>query len=120
MPEYTIEDIKFAGPTAKFHVPSALENLANIYAERNATYGDSYHAFGRLLSELYPDGITLYGESDFNRFIMFTQALGKLTRYAPNFHKGGHADSLDDCSVYCQMLRELDFERQQNEVKENG
>lgn len=104
----------------KWDVAAALRSLGDLYAERNAVYGDSYHTFGRLLSELYPDGLTLHGESDFNRFICFFQALGKLTRYAPNFHKGGHADSLDDCSVYCQMLRELDFERQQNEVKDNG
>lgn len=91
-------------------VPSALKELANIYEQRNAVYGDSYHLFGLLLEQLYPDGITLHGADDFNRFVCFFQALGKLTRYAPNFHKGGHIDSLDDCSVYCQMLQQLDFE----------
>jgi hypothetical protein len=32
----------------------------------------------------------------------------KLARYANNFFTGGHADSLEDISVYAQMLREVD------------
>jgi hypothetical protein len=104
-----------------FDVADALRKLGDLYAQRNAIYGDSYHKFGELLETLFPDGLTLHGASDFNRFICYTQALGKLTRYAPNFHKGGHADSLDDNSVYSQMLQQLDFEKEQiNEAKENG
>ena len=101
-------------------VPAALKELANIYGERNAAYGDSYHTFGKVLAELYPDGITLHGIDDFNRFVCYFQALGKLVRYAPNFHKGGHIDSLDDCSVYCQMLQQLDFEMNSEKRKEEN
>lgn len=98
-------------PEANWSVSAALHSLANIYEERNATYGDSYHRFGEVLEILFPEGLTLKGANDFNRFIAYFNSMGKLVRYAPNFELGGHADSLDDCSVYSQMLRQLDWEK---------
>ena len=93
-----------------FKVDEALHALADIYKERNETYGDSYHKFGEVLAILFPDGVTLKDVSDFNRFIAYFNCMGKLVRYAPNFESGGHVDSLDDASVYAQMLQQLDWE----------
>ena len=90
------------------YVPNALETAAGIYRERNAAYGDNYKRFGIGLKGMFPNGLTLETEDDFNRFAVFVFAYSKVTRYAQQFSAGGHPDSLDDLSVYSMMLRELD------------
>jgi hypothetical protein len=57
---------------------------------------------------MFPDGIELRDPSDFTRFALFLQAHGKLVRYAATFSQGGHPDSLDDSSVYAQLLKFVD------------
>jgi hypothetical protein len=89
-------------------VPEALSDLGNLYKERNLIYGDNYKHFGKIMDGLFPDGLNLKGVDDFNRFGVFLQIVSKISRYAPTFEFGGHPDSLDDTSVYSQMLRELD------------
>ena len=89
-------------------VPQALKDLGKIYEERNAVYGDNYLHFGQVMMGMFPRGLTLETEDDFNRFALFVWAASKLTRYAQSFNRGGHADSCDDASVYMQMLNEVD------------
>ena len=45
-----------------------LEEALKTYKERNKTYGDNYYKFGKVMKELFPNGLTLQGEADFNRF----------------------------------------------------
>lgn len=87
-----------------------LRENALLYEQRNALYGDNYKLAGKGLSALFPNGVTLKTESDFNRFAIFIHQYTKLSRYAMNFEKGGHPDSLDDQAVYSMMLQELDDE----------
>lgn len=94
--------------TKPFNVPDHLTNTAGIYRERNALYGDNYKRFGHVMLHMFPGGLTLRSAEDFNRFGVLVQIVGKVTRYAANFERGGHADSLDDNIVYAAMLRELD------------
>jgi hypothetical protein len=89
-------------------VAKMLETLGSIFASRNKEYGDDYHHFGKTMLGFFPRGVTLKTEKDFGRFALFTFAAAKLSRYAKNFAKGGHPDSLDDAAVYSQMLQELD------------
>jgi len=89
-------------------VPEMLNDSAKIYEERNKLYGDNYKRFGPIMKLLFPQGITLSSESDFNRFGIFVQVVSKITRYSENFNRGGHDDSLDDAAVYVMMLKELD------------
>ena len=89
-------------------VPDMLRDAAAIYEERNKLYGDNYKRFGRIMKELFPQGLKLDGHDDFNRYGVFVQVVSKITRYAENFTRGGHADSLDDMAVYAMMLQELD------------
>jgi hypothetical protein len=89
-------------------VPQALNDLGALYEERNALYKDNYKNFGKTLVGLLPDGITLKTEEEFNRFAIFMQMVHKQSRYAHSILSGGHPDSLDDISVYSQMLREYD------------
>jgi hypothetical protein len=87
----------------------ALERLAVLFRERNSLYGDNYLHHGQIMIALFngkvPEQNTV---EDANRFGIFTQMVSKLTRYANRWDKGGHEDSLDDLSVYSQMLAELD------------
>lgn len=91
-------------------VPEMLRAAAAIYEQRNKLYGDNYKRFGPIMALLFPDGIELNGGDDFNRFGVFVQMIAKCTRYAEQFSRGGHEDSLDDLAVYTMMLQELDNE----------
>lgn len=57
---------------------------------------------------MFPRGLSLNTAEDFNRFALFVQLMHKLTRYAQALKTGGHRDSLDDLSVYAQMLAAVD------------
>jgi hypothetical protein len=89
-------------------VPQSLNDLGALFEERNALYKNNYHNFGKTLVSLLPDGITLKTPEDFNRFALFMQLVHKQSRYAHSILSGGHPDSLDDISVYSQMLQEYD------------
>jgi hypothetical protein len=91
-------------------VPDKLASLAKLYRERNLLYGDNYKRFGDVMMLLFPNGITLQTKEDHNRFSLFVHIVTKGTRYAEQFKKGGHPDSLDDIAVYAQMLWEIDKE----------
>jgi hypothetical protein len=93
----------------KAEVSQRLEDLGKIYDEHNKLYGADYYEHGALMMALFPPhGITLTNESEFLRYNLFKQMAAKLARYANNFFKGGHKDSLDDIAVYSQMLAEID------------
>lgn len=87
-----------------------LRQAGEVYDQKNAEYGDSYKQFGHSLAAMFPNGLTLNTADDFNRFAVFTLKTVKQHRYANNFTKGGHEDSLLDESVYAHMLMELDRE----------
>ena len=89
-------------------VPQRLSELGEMYKERNKKYGSNYLEFGAIMKAMFPMGLRLETEEEFNRFTIFVQAFAKFTRYAKTIKSGGHADSLDDISVYCQMMREYD------------
>jgi hypothetical protein len=87
---------------------NSLRAAADLFEKRNKDYGGAYKDFGRVLREIFPGGIILTTDADFGRFALFVLTLGKLHRYAMNFTKGGHSDSLTDLSVYAAMMKDLD------------
>lgn len=89
-------------------VTQSIKDLAALYEQRNAVYGDDYKRHGSIMEQLFPKGIFLKSPSDFNRYAILQNMVTKLNRYAANFPEGGHVDSLDDITVYSQMLQELD------------
>jgi len=95
-------------PTPTPTVPDFLRALGELYEERNKLYGDNYRLVGPRLKALFPRGLNLETESDFVRFALFIHIDNKISRYARTFCDGGHKDSLDDVSVYAQMLQEID------------
>lgn len=91
-------------------VPEAFEKMANMFRERNAVYGSTYKDFGKVLMALRPQGYVIETEEDANRLGILIHVADKLARYCRQFHAGGHPDSLDDLSVYAQLLQECDSE----------
>jgi hypothetical protein len=97
-------------------VGDLLRDAASTYEDRDRAYGSSYKTFGKVMALMFPEGLHLKTARDFNRFAVFMHTIGKPIRYAANFTKGGHDDSLRDTSVYATMLRSLD--RDQEEAAE--
>jgi hypothetical protein len=91
-------------------VPDKLRDLANLYEERNVTYGDNYKRFGPMAAMMFPNGLIIRSADDWNRLALFIHVMTKVTRYANLFDKNGHSDSLDDLAVYAMMMREIDGE----------
>jgi hypothetical protein len=86
-----------------------LREAAAVNEKKNAEYGEGYLNHGAVMDGLFPDGVTLTTEEDFNRFAVLDMIVAKMVRYARNFRLG-HDDSLLDISVYAAILRELDDE----------
>lgn len=88
-----------------------LEEAKKTIEERGKIYGTNHDGFrknGALLAALWPDGITIKGEEEFSRFILFLMVSVKLTRYAENLKKGGHKDSAHDAGLYSLQLEDFD------------
>lgn len=89
-------------------VTQRIQDLAEIHGDRKATYGEDFLRIGPSLAAIFPEGVSLKTPEDFTRFALFCQAHGKLMRYGARFAEGGHPDSLDDLSVYAQLLSYAD------------
>ncbi len=93
-------------PMPKITAPELLEAGAATYRERNKSYGDSYHKFGRVMDALFPEGITCESAEEWNQLGVLTQIVSKLTRLSNDFDRL-HKDSVHDIMVYAAMLEEL-------------
>lgn len=89
-------------------VPEILREGADIFEERHKMYGDNYKNFGKIMSGLFPDGISIEsGDWDsLMRLGLVLNCVTKLARYTNNIQTG-HQDSAIDLSVYAAMLREV-------------
>lgn len=85
-----------------------LAEAAKTFAERHAVYGDNYLNVGGALAALFPEGVVAKTADDWNRLHIFMLVLVKLSRYANNWNKGGHQDSIRDGAVYAAMLESID------------
>jgi hypothetical protein len=89
-------------------VDDILMNAANTFSARKTVYGHNYLRVGAALAGMFPDGIVLRSEDDFNRFHILMLTFVKLSRYCVNWETGGHQDSIHDASIYCAMLEMID------------
>jgi hypothetical protein len=87
--------------------PDILEMGAATYRERNKTYGDSYKQFGHVMQALFPDGMHITTEEDWNRAGILVMIIGKITRMSPSLFRQPHIDSIHDIMVYAAMLEEI-------------
>ena len=99
-------------------VELVMQKAFDIFKERNKDYGLSHSRHGEIMTCFFPDGLQLNNSQDFTRFMFFNWIVGKLNRYAENFSKGGHADSIFDCINACAMFNIYDknFEDIKNEI----
>lgn len=94
------------------YVASELVDKAKLFAQRAAVYGNNFVRFGPIMAQLMAtQKLDPTSEKDMARFGIFVQVVSKVTRYAENFNRGGHDDSLDDIAVYAMMLKALDNDR---------
>lgn len=90
-------------------VPNLLEEAKQIFNERGAVYGKNYYQAGKLLTALFPEGISLRTEDEFLRFITFYMVLLKAGRYAQVLARGEfHKDTIMDMGLYSFILGEVD------------
>jgi hypothetical protein len=87
-----------------------LSAASDTFREKRKQYGNNYRVLGKVMSAMFPDGLTIKTETDWNRIHLFLLSMVKKTRYANNYEKGGHEDSVIDDIVYLAMLHEIDDE----------
>jgi hypothetical protein len=92
------------------HAISNMERALKTYKTRNRVYGNNYKRFGAIMAALYPNGVTIKTEHEWNRFGIILQKISKLSRYVTD-PMNGHIDSIHDDGVYSFMLEELDSEQ---------
>jgi hypothetical protein len=99
------------GEGALSSLAERLVEMGRLHAERQSVYGDDYRHIGEVLEGMFPRGLTLSGQEQFRRFALFCQVVGKSSRYAQSLARGTHhPDSMNDVTVYSQMIRETDDE----------
>jgi hypothetical protein len=90
-------------------VSQAIHDLARIHEDRRSLYGEDFLHVGEVMLGLFPRGLTLRTAVDFNRFVLLVHQVTKVSRYAQCMARGqGHQDSLDDLSIYAQLLQHFD------------
>lgn len=86
-----------------------LHELADLFKSRNAEYGNTYMDHGDALLAIFHGRIPeITNPKDAARIGVINMLVSKLCRYTANWDKNGHIDSLDDISVYSQMLVHID------------
>jgi len=91
--------------TAERNAADILFEMAGTYRERNKVYGDNYKRVGAVMMALFPNGVTLSTEEDYNRWHLFELIVVKLTRFANSGLT--HEDSIHDAAVYAAMVESL-------------
>lgn len=82
-----------------------LAEMAETFRERNKVYGDNYKRVGAAMVAMFPQGVHLKTEEDFNRWHLFELMVVKLTRFANTGLV--HQDSIHDAAVYAAMVESL-------------
>ena len=82
-----------------------LAEMAETFRERNKVYGDNYKRVGATMVAMFPQGVHLKTEEDFNRWHLFELMVVKLTRFANTGLM--HQDSIHDAAVYAAMVESL-------------
>lgn len=90
-------------------VAKRIKELSKLREQRALSYGDTPKIKGEVMSALFPNGVKLKTPVDQARYSLLSFIVSKLVRYCNNF-EFGHEDSLDDISVYAQILQEKDLE----------
>ena len=82
-----------------------LAEMADTYRERNKVYGDNYKRVGAVMAAMFPNGVDLFTEEDYNVWHLFELIVVKLTQFANSGLT--HEDSIHDAAVYAAMVESL-------------
>ncbi|QDH49635.1 haloacid dehalogenase [Pantoea phage Kyle] len=82
-----------------------LEEAAATFRERNAVYKDNALVVGKVMAALFPNGVELKTQEDYNMWHLFELLIVKLTRFTNSGLT--HQDSILDLTVYAAMLEPL-------------
>jgi hypothetical protein len=93
-----------------------LDAMRARFLERTGSYKHGYRKLGRMLMELFPDGIKFETEEEAVGFFFIFMNLVKLVRYSDNL-KTGHKDSTHDMAVYATMLDSIEQDPNQGPPK---
>lgn len=85
------------------HIAAAFET----FKQRSEVYGDNYLTHGKVMMALFPNGVDLKTEKEYNRFGIINMMVAKLTRYCQGW-PNAHQDSVHDLGVYSFILESLD------------
>lgn len=83
-----------------------LKEMAGVNESKGKDYG-RFEKIGDVLAAYFPNGITLNGSDEFNRFILFAYMANKLVRTSDHLPSTIHEDSILDASVYGAILLEV-------------
>jgi len=89
----------------KKNAADILAEMAETFRERNKVYGDNYKRVGDVMVALFPEGVELKTQEDFNTWHLFELMIVKITRFANSNLK--HKDSIHDAAVYAAMVEYL-------------
>lgn len=103
------ETVGTSGQPTPRTVPDRLRDAAHLFEERDRAYGGNYRSMGAVMAAMYPGGLRIQTAAEWTRLMLQVHRVTKETRYACNFQRGGHPDSLEDLCVYAQMANETDF-----------
>jgi hypothetical protein len=82
-----------------------LAEMAETFRERNKVYGDNYKRVGAVMAAMFPEGVMLATEEDYNVWHLFELMVVKMTRFANSGLT--HEDSIHDAAVYAAMVESL-------------
>lgn len=85
-----------------------LLDAAQTFEERQMVYSNNYLRLANAMVAMYPQGLTLKTPDDWIRLYFYLSTITKLSRYATNWHQGGHRDSIHDAIVYTALLEAYD------------
>ena len=85
-----------------------LREAMNTFQERSKVYGKNYLQHGKVMTALFPNGVELKTEEEWNRFGIINMIVSKLTRYSQSW-PNAHIDSIHDLGGYAFMLESLDI-----------
>jgi hypothetical protein len=94
---------------AETPVTRILDKAKATHLAREEVYGRAgYRVHADVMAVLFPRGVGLDGPDDHARWALFEMVVAKLCRYAANYERGGHPDSIHDLGVYAFLLEAED------------
>lgn len=98
------EQVERRGKGMKLRADIVLEEMAELFRERNIKYGDNWEKVGHMFMTLFPNGIEIKTSNDFIKFHFLGWVFGKFSRWVNNGLDGSD-DSLRDAVVYMAMIQ---------------